>query len=117
MIDPRLASFLGGTKGYSIYRRFAALNARNLLYHQAKLTRLEHELFELEQAEGGEQDIHYKVSHVFDAERGSSEYKVSIWVEHVILEFRYLLEASPNHESCIQRCDIISRITDANPFC
>ena len=73
---PKLASFLGGTKGYSIYRRFAALNARNLLYHQAKLTQLEHELHEMELAQEDEKEVHYKVHHVFHAERGSAGYEL-----------------------------------------
>ncbi|KAK5126090.1 hypothetical protein LTR85_011445 [Meristemomyces frigidus] len=62
---PKLAKFLGGTEGYAIYKRFAALNARNLLYHQAKLTRLEHELNNLEQAFAHEKDLHYKIDHIF----------------------------------------------------
>jgi len=62
---PKLAQFLGGHEGYAIYKRFAALNARNLLYHQAKLTRLEHELNNLEQLFQHESDLHYKVDHIF----------------------------------------------------
>jgi hypothetical protein len=64
---PKLAKFLGGQEGYAIYKRFASLNARNLLYHQAKLIRLEHELHDLEQDFAHEKDLHYKVHHMFDA--------------------------------------------------
>ncbi|KAK3639869.1 hypothetical protein LTR56_012249 [Elasticomyces elasticus] len=71
---PTLASFLGAHQGYAIYRRFASLNARNLLYHQAKLVHLEHELHEMEQTFANEKHLHYNVRHIFGAEAGSSGY-------------------------------------------
>lgn len=61
---PMLARFLGTRENYAIYRSFTALNARNLLYHQAKLTHLEHEMHEIEQDLEHEQ-LHYKVQHLF----------------------------------------------------
>ncbi|KAI5362135.1 hypothetical protein Slin15195_G057870 [Septoria linicola] len=61
---PMLAAMLGTRENYAIYRSFAALNSRNLLYHQAKLTHLEHEMHALEQDFESEQ-LHYKVEHLF----------------------------------------------------
>lgn len=68
---PKLASLLGGTEGYAIYKRFASLNARNLLYHQAKLIHLEHELNEMEKGLAHDADLHYSVHHIFSAESGT----------------------------------------------
>lgn len=65
---PKLATMLGGVEGYAIYRRFASLNARNLLYHQAKLTHLEHQLNLLEKSLEEDQDVHYSVDHIFSAQ-------------------------------------------------
>ena len=93
---------MGGTKGYSIYRRFAALNARNLLYHQAKLTQLEHELLELEQNLGAEADIHTTVRHVFNAEKTSPEYELHKKHEEISLALdkynKLLLDQQRLHE-------------------
>ena len=80
---PKLARFLGGQEGYSIYKRFASLNARNLLYHQAKLVHLEHELNELEQANAKHTDLHYRVHHIFDAEPKSPGYALRMKYEEV----------------------------------
>lgn len=70
---PKLATLLGTTQNYAIYRRFAALNARNLLYHQAKLNHLEHELHDLEQTHLEHADLHYNVHHLFDKESHDQE--------------------------------------------
>ncbi|KXT18229.1 hypothetical protein AC579_2892 [Pseudocercospora musae] len=66
---PKLAAELGTTENYAIYRRFDALNARNLLYHQAKLTYLEHELHELELEHEKEEQLHCKIDHLFCDEK------------------------------------------------
>lgn len=71
---PSLASLLGGTEGYAIYKRFAALNARNLLYHQAKLVDLEHKLNEMEKKLAHDEDLHYSVHHIFSAEPNTQRY-------------------------------------------
>ncbi|TKA82585.1 hypothetical protein B0A55_01189 [Friedmanniomyces simplex] len=71
---PKLATFLGGHEGYAIYKRFASLNARNLLYHQAKLVYLEHELYEMEQGFANQKHLHYNVRHIFGAEAGTDGY-------------------------------------------
>lgn len=68
---PQLASLLGGTDGYAIYKRFASLNARNLLYHQAKLIHLEHELSEMEKGLTHDANLHYSVQHIFRSEPGT----------------------------------------------
>ena len=41
---PGLASLLGHADGFGMFKRFAALNMRNLLYMQAELLALEDEL-------------------------------------------------------------------------
>lgn len=41
---PKLARFVGEKPGTAIFRRFAALNARNLLYKQVELLELEQQL-------------------------------------------------------------------------
>ena len=41
---PSLSHFIGGDSQEAIYRRFGSLSARNLLYQQSELHRLEHEL-------------------------------------------------------------------------
>ena len=80
---PKLASFLGGVEGYAIYKRFASLNARNLLYHQAKLIHLEHELSEMEKSLAGDPDLHYSVHHIFGAEPGTRRGKLRQKYEEV----------------------------------
>lgn len=102
---PRLATLLGTTENYAIYRRFAALNARNLLYHQAKLTHLEHELHDLEQAHLEHADLRYNVHHLFSKESHDEEspgYVLRCKYEEVsrVLEKynKLLLEQSRLHE-------------------
>ena len=68
---PRLATFMGNEPGAAIYRRFASLNARVLLYRQAEIVCLEHELDELEQAYGEHKHLHYSVKHLIHAKRGT----------------------------------------------
>src|SRR5437762_11474742 len=41
---PRLSEFMGSWSDVAIFRRFANLNAENLLFLQAELLHLEHEL-------------------------------------------------------------------------
>lgn len=79
---PKLASFIGGQQGYWIFKRFASLNTRNLLYHQAKLIHLEHELNELEHKHAHQKDLHYKV-HLFDAETGTPRHTLRMKYEEV----------------------------------
>lgn len=46
---PKLAEHIGNHPNLASFRRFAALNARNLLYFQAELIELEEELEKVEQ--------------------------------------------------------------------
>lgn len=41
---PKLATIMGPYKGMALFKRFAALNARNLLYMQAELLELQRQL-------------------------------------------------------------------------
>ncbi|MCJ1253008.1 hypothetical protein MMC24_000815 [Lignoscripta atroalba] len=45
---PSFAQFVGKETGYAIFRRFASLNAKNLLYLQVELVQLERQLHRLE---------------------------------------------------------------------
>ncbi|MCJ1389396.1 hypothetical protein MMC18_002253 [Xylographa bjoerkii] len=54
---PKLAEFLGRYKGFAIFRRFASLNARNLLYLQVEILELEEELNKLEEAHSMHDDL------------------------------------------------------------
>lgn len=80
---PQLASLLAGTEGYAIYKRFASLNARNLLYHQAKLIQLEHDLNEMEKELSHDTELHYSVHHIFKAEDGSKRDELRVKHEEV----------------------------------
>ncbi|KAK4542023.1 hypothetical protein LTR36_007223 [Oleoguttula mirabilis] len=99
---PKLASFLGGQEGYAIYRRFASLNARNLLYHQAKLVNLEHELHAMELGFAHEKDLHYNIHHIFGGEAGTSGSQLRRKYEevsHALDKYnRLLLEQQKLHE-------------------
>lgn len=99
---PKLATYIGGKNGCAIYKRFASLNARNLLYHQAKLVSLEHELNDLELDHSWCKDLQYKVDHIFHAEEGSPGYLLRKKHEEVsaaLNEYnRLLLEQQRLHE-------------------
>ncbi|KAF1983082.1 hypothetical protein K402DRAFT_397010 [Aulographum hederae CBS 113979] len=99
---PKLAAFIGGANGCAIYKRFASLNARNLLYHQAKLVALEHELNDLEHHHSWCKDLQYKVDHIFHAEPGSAGYELRMKHEEVsdaLKEYnRLLLEQQKLHK-------------------
>jgi hypothetical protein len=45
---PKLARYMGASPEIAIFRRFVALNAKNLLYLQAELVHLEKKLHEFE---------------------------------------------------------------------
>lgn len=53
---PTLACHMGACPDSSIFRRFGALNARNLLYMQAELVHLEEKLEALEEVDGGSKE-------------------------------------------------------------
>jgi hypothetical protein len=99
---PKLATFIGGKNGCAIYKRFASLNARNLLYHQAKLVSLEHELNDLEHHHSHCKDLQYKADPIFQAEPGSEGYLLRKKHEEVsaaLNEYnRLLLEQKKMHE-------------------
>jgi hypothetical protein len=56
---PRLATDMAKYSENAIFRRFGALNARNLLYYQSELTDLEKELLKIE-AKDSESELHEK---------------------------------------------------------
>ena len=65
---PKLSTHMGNVAGQAIYRRFASLNARRLLYRQAEIVCLEHELNHLEQQYGEHKRLHHSVRELKDAE-------------------------------------------------
>jgi hypothetical protein len=68
---PRLSTFMAHEPGAAIARRFASLNLRILLYKQAEIVCLEHELDELEQKYSDHKYLHYSVRQFMNAEPGS----------------------------------------------
>jgi len=73
---PRLATFMGHEPGAAIYRRFASLNARILLYRQAELVCLEHELDDLEKSYADQKKLHYSIRKLLHSRPGTVEEKV-----------------------------------------
>ena len=53
---PKLADFLSRYQGFAIFRRFGALNTRNLLYLQVEILELEIELNKVEEANSVDKD-------------------------------------------------------------
>ena len=72
---PRLAKFMGRIPGYAIFKRFASLNARMLLYFQAEIVELEHDLDWLERMNKADQRLHYVVRELRTAPEGSNRRK------------------------------------------
>ena len=82
---PRLATFMAHEPGAAIARRFASLNLRILLYKQAEIVCLEHELDELEQNFAGEKHLHQNIRELIYAEPDSNGHK--IWEKVQKLDF------------------------------
>ncbi|KAE9970926.1 hypothetical protein BLS_004686 [Venturia inaequalis] len=68
---PKLATFMAHEPGGAIARRFASLNLRILLYKQAEIVCLEHELDEMEKKFGHKKDLHHSVKALIHAKAGS----------------------------------------------
>jgi hypothetical protein len=68
---PRLATFMAHEPGAAIARRFGSVNLRILLYKQAEIVCLEHELDELEQSYSTHKHIHYSVREFIHAQPDS----------------------------------------------
>jgi hypothetical protein len=68
---PRLATFMGHEPGAAIYRRFASLNARILLYRQAEIVCLEHELDDLEKSLSSKKHLHHSIKRIMHASPGT----------------------------------------------
>jgi hypothetical protein len=96
---PRLSTFMAHEPGAAIVRRFASLNLRILLYKQAEIVCLEHELDELEQKYSHHKHIHYSVREFMNAEPGSvaSDIWDKIQRLDIALE-RYSAPQYPNYE-------------------
>lgn len=63
---------MGRFPGYAIFRRFASLNARLLLYFQAEIVELEHDLDRLEKMNKADLKLHQVVRELRTAPEGSN---------------------------------------------
>ena len=78
---PGLAHVVGQNPGYSIFRRFTTLDTKILLYLQAELMQLEHQLSDLEvenseTSENGDNiGLQASVARLMNAEEGTSGWK------------------------------------------
>ena len=73
---PRLAHIIGRNPEYAIVRRFTTLDVKLLLYLQAELVQLEHELSDLEVLNNQEDvSLQQSVTRLMKAERGTSGWK------------------------------------------
>jgi hypothetical protein len=73
---PKLAHVIGRNPEYAIVRRFTTLDVKLLLYLQAELVQLEHELSNLEVLNHQENvSLQQSVSRLMKAERGTSGWK------------------------------------------
>jgi hypothetical protein len=73
---PKLAHVIGRNPEYAIVRRFTTLDVKLLLYLQAELVQLEHELSNLETLNHQEDvSLQQSVSRLMKAERGTNGWK------------------------------------------
>jgi hypothetical protein len=73
---PRLATYMAHEPGAAIARRFTSSNLRILLYRQAEIVCLEHELDELEQNFARQKHLHQNVRELIHAEPGNDGHKI-----------------------------------------
>ncbi|KAN0066946.1 hypothetical protein V8E54_014870 [Elaphomyces granulatus] len=116
----KLAALMGSDYGLSIYRRFAKLNARNLLYLQAELVNLEAELENiiLEDNDSGDDEKKlfsfslWHLKHSSDAPDGDLPIQ---WQK--VLEIRRLLKEynEPSDDALLQQAHIL-RLNAPNKF-
>jgi hypothetical protein len=90
---PQFARFIGATRGYAIFRRFASLNARNLLYLQVELLELEDELDKIEEANSKDETfrpIQFSTVHLRayrDHHRGDQQYKIVLLLREKLKQY------------------------------
>jgi hypothetical protein len=85
--------------GAAIVRRFASLNLRILLYKQAEIVCLEHELDELEQKYSHHKQIHYSVREFMKAQPGSVANDIWDKIQRLDIALeRYSGSQIPNYE-------------------
>lgn len=88
-----LARFFARRPGYNIVRRFATLNARNLLYIQYELVDLEHQLNDLEnEMERSEEDakVFHSMSYLQRARPGTLAFRhkeLTDQLRHLLREY------------------------------
>lgn len=73
---PRLAKYMAHEPGMAIARRFTASNQRILLYRQAQIVCLEHDLDEMEQNFAVQKHLHQNIRELMYAEPGSDGEKL-----------------------------------------
>ncbi|KAF2462017.1 hypothetical protein BDY21DRAFT_368156 [Lineolata rhizophorae] len=70
---PKLSWWVGKEPGFAIFRRFASLNAKNLLYYQAEIAQLEVQLQDLEHLNARENEsLQTQVSELMSAKPGTN---------------------------------------------
>lgn len=99
---PGFAHVIGQNPGYSIFRRFTTLDTKILLYLQAELMQLEHELSDMEvknSEEGDNPGFQQSVVYLMHAEEGSSGWKQWQLVHRILTKKKqYSLSTTISYE-------------------
>ncbi|MCJ1385585.1 hypothetical protein MMC17_008708 [Xylographa soralifera] len=94
---PKLADFLSRHKGFAIFRRFGALNTRNLLYLQVEILELEIELNKVEEANSIDKDHSdvllnwYRLKESKEGSPGKLQYDIVMELRERLKEYNALL--------------------------
>ncbi|MCJ1401866.1 hypothetical protein MMC11_005083 [Xylographa trunciseda] len=102
---PGFAHLVGQNRGYSIFRRFTTLDTKILLYLQAELMQLEHELsdLEVENSESeGNPGLQQSVAMLMNAEEGSSGWRQWQLVQEILRKKKQYNELMLEHERMYQ---------------
>jgi hypothetical protein len=92
---PKLAQLMSDFDEFAMFRRFRALNYRNLLYLQAEIIHLEEELDALSSRDAGHQDRTFYARDWWSLSQGEGDEDTEQWEK--VLEIRRLLE---NYSMC-----------------
>ncbi|GME61005.1 hypothetical protein GTA08_BOTSDO00801 [Neofusicoccum parvum] len=97
---PKLATIMGPYRGMALFKRFASLNARNLLYMQAELLQLELELDELasgDREEGLSYDVDaWSLMKPGEQEDGNRQWRLILRIREKLKEYNEALLQQSN---------------------
>ncbi|MCJ1479179.1 hypothetical protein MMC13_007863 [Lambiella insularis] len=120
---PGFAHVVGQNPGYSIFRRFTTLDTKILLYLQAELMQLEHELSDMEVANSESDDnpgLQQSVASLMHAEEGSEGWKQWQLIHELIKKKKQYNELMLDHERLYKLpepssddCDFLHEFADA----